>query len=78
MSRPYGPLRGPIAEPVEPARRVTIAISPMVPTHFRLEGGGRVPVEALPDSALRDIAKRWTALLLLMARNKRKAKERGR
>lgn len=51
-------------------------LTPMIPNFIRTESGHPIPIQDLDDKTLRAIARNWTALLLLAARNKRR-KARG-
>lgn len=48
--------------------------TPMPPNFIRTAAGDVIPVEDLEDVMLRALAKRWTDLLLLIARQRREAK----
>jgi len=61
------------AERKKPSVRTSL-LTPTIPTCIRTDGGQSIPVEDLDDAVLRAVAKNWTALLLLSARNKRKAR----
>jgi len=55
----------------EPSIHVSL-LTPIIPNFIRTETGKSIPIWHLDDTVLRVIAKNWTALLLLSARNKRK------
>jgi hypothetical protein len=52
--------------------RVNVKV-PDPPNFLRLDNGLSIAVQDMDDKALRQIGKQWTALLLLKARNKRRA-----
>lgn len=49
--------------------------TPSIPNFIRTDDGRVIPVQNFDDKTLRALAKNWTALLLLSARNKRRAKK---